>query len=282
MELAGMPTEFPPLRTERAPASFEREGFGRSIRGYELRERLGEGAHGFVYRAYQASIGREVAVKVIRPEFANRVDFVKRFEAEAQFIAQLEHPHIVSLYDYWRDVDGAYLAMQLLRGGQPLDVARTGTVASARSTAAARPDRHGTRLRPSPRRRPPGSQAGQRAARRRGQCVPERLRYRDAARGSDRSADREFGGLRVARGTGGSDDRSGCRRVRAGAADVRDVDRRAPGCWVPSRHRCPSCAAIFHRLSIPCFARATDPDPCADSGGSTTSFAPCVRSSVPT
>ncbi|MBG7605788.1 MAG: protein kinase, partial [Actinobacteria bacterium] len=65
----------------------------------------------------QASVGREVAVKVIRPEFANRTDFVKRFEAEAQFIAQLEHPHIVSLYDYWRDQDGAYLAMQLLRGG---------------------------------------------------------------------------------------------------------------------------------------------------------------------
>jgi serine/threonine protein kinase/DNA-binding SARP family transcriptional activator/WD40 repeat protein len=117
LDIADLPGEFPELRTQRAPAPLERDGFGRSIRGYELRERLGEGAHGFVYRAYQASIGREVAVKVIRPEFANRTDFVKRFEAEAQFIAQLEHPHIVSLYDYWRDLDGAYLAMQLLRGG---------------------------------------------------------------------------------------------------------------------------------------------------------------------
>jgi len=117
LEIDGLPSEFPELRTDRTPARLEREGFGRSIRGYELRERLGEGAHGFVFRAFQASIGREVAVKVIRPEFANRTDFVKRFEAEAQFIAQLEHPHIVSLYDYWRDVDGAYLAMQLLRGG---------------------------------------------------------------------------------------------------------------------------------------------------------------------
>jgi len=117
LEIVGLPSEFPELRTDRTPAHIEREAFGHSIRGYELRERLGEGAHGHVYRAYQASVGREVAVKVIRPEFANRTDFVKRFEAEAQFIAQLEHPHIVSLYDYWRDQDGAYLAMQLLRGG---------------------------------------------------------------------------------------------------------------------------------------------------------------------
>jgi len=54
---------------------------------------------------------------VIRSEYASTTEFVRRFEAEAQFVAQLEHPHIVSLYDYWRDSDGAYLVMQLLRGG---------------------------------------------------------------------------------------------------------------------------------------------------------------------
>ncbi len=115
--IPGVPDEFPNLQTDRAPRTTMREGFGRAIRGYELRERLGEGAHGVVYRAYQAAIGREVAIKVIRPEHANRAEFVKRFEAEAQFVAQLEHPHIVSLYDYWRDPDGAYLVMQVLRGG---------------------------------------------------------------------------------------------------------------------------------------------------------------------
>ena len=115
--IGGLPSNFPDLRTERTVSSVERAAFGRSIRGYELRERFGEGAHGEVFRAYQASIGREVAVKVIRSEYASRTDFVRRFEAEAQFVAQLEHPHIVSLYDYWRDSDGAYLVMQLLRGG---------------------------------------------------------------------------------------------------------------------------------------------------------------------
>ncbi|MDH3704429.1 MAG: protein kinase [Acidimicrobiia bacterium] len=117
LDVPGLPHQFPDLQTHRAPKTVVRAGFGRAIRGYELRERLGEGAHGVVYRAYQPAIGREVAIKVIRPDHANRAEFVKRFEAEAQFVAQLEHPHIVSLYDYWRDPDGAYLVMQLLRGG---------------------------------------------------------------------------------------------------------------------------------------------------------------------
>ena len=88
-----------------------------TIRGYELRDRIGEGAFGAVYRAFQTSVGREVAIKIFRPEFSNRPGFVKRFEAEAQFIADLEHPHIVALYDYWRDPNGAYQVMPHMRGG---------------------------------------------------------------------------------------------------------------------------------------------------------------------
>ena len=94
-----------------------RTGFGRSVRGYELREQVGAGDFGVVYRAYQPSVGREVAIKVIRPELVNQAAFIRRFEAEAQLVAQLEHPHVVSLYDYWRDPDGAYLVMRWLRGG---------------------------------------------------------------------------------------------------------------------------------------------------------------------
>ena len=75
------------------------------------------GDFGLVYRAYQPSIGREVAIKVIRPELVNRPSFVRGFEAEARLVAQLEHPHVVSLYDYWRDPEGAYLVMRWLRGG---------------------------------------------------------------------------------------------------------------------------------------------------------------------
>ncbi len=70
-----------------------------------------------MYRAHQSAVGRDVAVKVILPEFANHPNFIRRFEAEARLVAQLEHFHIVPLFDYWREPDGAYLVMRWLRGG---------------------------------------------------------------------------------------------------------------------------------------------------------------------
>lgn len=90
---------------------------GQILKGYELKEILGKGGFGAVYRAYQPLVKREVAMKVILPAFANRPSFVRRFETEAQLVAQLEHLHIVPLYDYWRDPSGAYLVMRMLRGG---------------------------------------------------------------------------------------------------------------------------------------------------------------------
>ena len=90
---------------------------GTTIKGYVLQARLGEGAYGAVYRASQPQVKREVAIKVILPEYANRPDFIRRFESEAQIVAQLEHLHIVPLYDYWREPGGAYLVMRLMKGG---------------------------------------------------------------------------------------------------------------------------------------------------------------------
>lgn len=90
---------------------------GRAIRGYALGERLGAGGYGVVYRAVQPLVEREVAIKIILPQYANHPDFIRRFEAEAQLVARLEHPHIVPLYDYWREPGVAYLVMRLLRGG---------------------------------------------------------------------------------------------------------------------------------------------------------------------
>lgn len=90
---------------------------GKLIKSYELKELIGEGGFGAVYRAYQSLIRREVAVKIILPQHANRSDFIRRFETEAQLVARLEHPYIVPLYDYWREPSGAYLVMRWLRGG---------------------------------------------------------------------------------------------------------------------------------------------------------------------
>ncbi len=95
---------------------------GEPLRGYRLLEQIGEGAFGVVYRAIQPQVGREVAVKSIHPELANQPDFVRRFEREAQLVARLEHPHVVPLYDYWREPDAAYLIMRFLRGGSLEDL----------------------------------------------------------------------------------------------------------------------------------------------------------------
>ena len=90
---------------------------GEPLRGYRLLEPLGEGSFGIVHRAIQPHVGREVAIKSIYPPLANDPAFVRRFEAEAQLVARLEHPHVVPLYDYWRDPDGAFLVMRYLPGG---------------------------------------------------------------------------------------------------------------------------------------------------------------------
>ena len=106
---------FPPLDVSGEAIQFKRS-FGDSIRGYELREQIGRGAFATVYRGYQPSIGREVAIKIVRPEFANHPWFIRRFESEARLVASLEHPHVVSVYDYWRDGDGAYVVGPFLAG----------------------------------------------------------------------------------------------------------------------------------------------------------------------
>jgi predicted ATPase/predicted Ser/Thr protein kinase len=90
---------------------------GHEIHGYKLIERISAGGFGVIYRAEQPSVDREVAIKVILPEFAKHPEFVRRFEAESRTVAKLEHPHIVPLHDYWRDEEGAYLVMRWLRGG---------------------------------------------------------------------------------------------------------------------------------------------------------------------
>jgi WD40 repeat protein/DNA-binding SARP family transcriptional activator len=124
---------------------------GEPLRGYRILEEIGEGAFGVVYRATQPQIGREVAIKAVHPELANHPDFVRRFEREAQIVARLEHPHIVPLYDYWREPDAAYLVMRFLRGGSleellakgPLEPAHAATILDQVAAALAAAHRQG-------------------------------------------------------------------------------------------------------------------------------------------
>src|SRR4029077_5080291 len=108
---------------------------GLTVRGYELRDVLGRGAFGAVYRAYQPIVGREVAIKVIAPELADDPRFIRRFEGEAQIVAGLEHPHIVPLYDYWREPHAAYLVMRLIGDRSLADLLVDGALAPAQAAS---------------------------------------------------------------------------------------------------------------------------------------------------
>ena len=106
----------------------------RPLRGYVLRDLLGEGTFGAVYRATQPGVERDVAVKVIRAELADDRSFIRRFEAEAQLVARLEHPNIVPLYDFWRQPGGAFLVFRLMRGGSAAELlARDGPISLERA-----------------------------------------------------------------------------------------------------------------------------------------------------
>jgi tRNA A-37 threonylcarbamoyl transferase component Bud32 len=83
---------------------------------YELRQELGRGGMGVVYRAWQGSLSREVAVKMIlRGQLATQTDR-ERFEAEAQAAAKLDHPGIVPVYEVGEIDSRAYFSMKVVRG----------------------------------------------------------------------------------------------------------------------------------------------------------------------
>ncbi len=111
-------------RILRQDPSLEREG--EPLRGYRLLERVGQGRIGAVFRGIQPHVGREVAIKVFHQEVAADPSFIRRFEPEAQAVAALEHPHVVPVYDYWREPGGAYIVSRFLLGGSLAGVASRG------------------------------------------------------------------------------------------------------------------------------------------------------------
>jgi serine/threonine-protein kinase len=91
---------------------------GRRLGGkFVLREFIGAGASGFVYRADQVTLGRTVAIKVLRPHLSSDAELVRRFHQEALAASRLNHPGVVSVIDYGQTEDGhLYIVMEYLRG----------------------------------------------------------------------------------------------------------------------------------------------------------------------
>lgn len=92
---------------------------GQLVGQYDLRELIGVGGMSAVYRAYQDSLNRQVAVKILSPQLAQQGDFLDRFAREAKLAAALEHPHVVPIYHYgvFGDEKLPFIVMRLLTGG---------------------------------------------------------------------------------------------------------------------------------------------------------------------
>ena len=83
---------------------------------YEIVERIGVGGMAVVYKALCHRLNRYVAVKVLKDDYAVDEDFRRRFHTEAQAVAMLSHPNIVTVYDVSRTQDMDYIVMELIEG----------------------------------------------------------------------------------------------------------------------------------------------------------------------
>ena len=89
---------------------------GTRLGPYEILSPLGAGGMGEVYRARDAKLGRDVAIKVLPADLAGDPEALSRFEREARAVAQLSHPNILAIHDFGRQGETAYAVMELLEG----------------------------------------------------------------------------------------------------------------------------------------------------------------------
>ncbi len=89
---------------------------GKTLGGYEVLRKLGEGGMGAVYEAHQIALDRSVALKVLPPHLANNRDFITRFSREALSVARLNHTNIVQIHDIGKEEGTYFFSMEFVRG----------------------------------------------------------------------------------------------------------------------------------------------------------------------
>lgn len=90
---------------------------GQMLGAYRIINQIGQGGMATVYKAYQASMDRNVAIKVLPSHLAENKEFAGRFQQEARIIANLEHPHILPVFDSGESEGISYLVMRYLEAG---------------------------------------------------------------------------------------------------------------------------------------------------------------------
>jgi serine/threonine protein kinase len=95
---------------------------GKQLGQYEIASEIGRGGMAVVYKAWQAALGRSVAIKVLPRHFAFDQEFVARFQREAMSAAQLNHPNIVTIHDVGQVEDTHFIVMEYLEGQSLFDM----------------------------------------------------------------------------------------------------------------------------------------------------------------
>jgi len=94
---------------------------GKEIDGYRILGVLGQGGMGVVYQAEEVALSRMVALKMISPSHVNDKTFLRRFRSEAQALARLNSPYIVSIYTLRETQVGVFIVMEYVDGGTVVD-----------------------------------------------------------------------------------------------------------------------------------------------------------------
>src|SRR5437867_1778803 len=96
-----------------------------NIGRYQILSLLGRGGMADVYRAHDPQLDRDVAVKLIHPQFADEEGFAERFSREARAVARLRHPNIIQVFDFDLSDGRAYMVMELAAGQSLKDRLKT-------------------------------------------------------------------------------------------------------------------------------------------------------------
>lgn len=89
---------------------------------YELIRKIGSGGMAVVYQAYDTSLDRQVAIKLLRDEYVDDPDFIRQFQKEAKAVARLSHQNIVNIYDFGESDGVTYLVMEYVEGSTLKDL----------------------------------------------------------------------------------------------------------------------------------------------------------------
>ncbi|HLN98345.1 MAG TPA: serine/threonine-protein kinase, partial [Pyrinomonadaceae bacterium] len=105
---------------------------GTRLASYEIDSLIGPGGMGEVYLAKDLRLGRKVAIKILREEFASDPDRLRRFEQEARSASALNHPNIITIYDIGEFGSTRYIAMEFVEGKTLRHLMREGQISTKR------------------------------------------------------------------------------------------------------------------------------------------------------